>query len=789
MTTLLLLVVLLIAPHTTTPQSTEGILLSNRQFALELHKRCNPDDPNSESPKFHLKDQSESTYHAIAPPTWIEQWQIDSFDFPCLNNTAPGIECDSFYDNTPGKEGNWLQITSIQLPSIGLRCYPEVVISQYTLKHLHTLDLSGTDNEIDIDTFRHFFLPAIPNVQHLNVGHAITHARSSTTDDRLVVSGETSLCSLSKLTFLDLTNAGIDGPLLGDACIGNLHTLETAILKGNNLTECSQEMSTLLMLQRLDLSSNQLLQFTSNENTTLSNCLRIPSLKRLDLTHSLQNYNGGMASTLCVSNRLEWLDLSNNAYLSSLPDCCSVMSRLTYLDLSSTSILPAAWLKGMSSLETLHWGNNYNSLHFHRTWIRSIFPENGMPSLHVLNLSHSSKNDGGNTIDQFVLSDRTSVVIKNRTMNLSISVLSGLRVLDLSSCSMSGMLSIATTLKHLRALHLSNNRLSGDLSKVFSFGQHIEILNVQKNQLSGELTIGLFQTFSDSIRILRLSDNSFSSKNIPFQYLLSFKRLEVLDLSRNINLKGSISTTMLPTSLNLMEVDVRGGILQNLNTETLSTTYQQILQIDRAHFEVDALSDVSASTLVSCFSLRFLNTNAILRIDPSDSSFAHCICLGGGGSAPNCLNCPRNAMCGLLGNDLTCYAGYWYSPETNTCVSCSKNISITTMLKSSTEVVSDSGMSCPTDGTTGESIQIQHGYWRIDGRPRENFMSYQKCLVPGACNGGNNSNCSEGYDGLLCATCFAGGSDSNEDRIYLQSGDGFLRYYLGTDGRCKSNIH
>ena len=35
--------------------------------------------------------------------------------------------------------------------------------------------------------------------------------------------------------------------------------------------------------------------------------------------------------------------------------------------------------------------------------------------------------------------------------------------------------------------------------------------------------------------------------------------------------------------------------------------------------------------------------------------------------------------------------------------------------------------------------------------------------------------------------CFSGGSDSNEDRIYDPASDmGFTRYYLSTDGRCKT---
>ena len=90
-----------------------GILLNNRQFALELHRRCNPDDPISSHPI------SKSATTAVPVPTWRKEWHVNSMDFPCGNNTAPGLKCEVFYDNTPGKEGNWLQITSIELPSWG----------------------------------------------------------------------------------------------------------------------------------------------------------------------------------------------------------------------------------------------------------------------------------------------------------------------------------------------------------------------------------------------------------------------------------------------------------------------------------------------------------------------------------------------------------------------------------------------------------------------------------------------------------------------------------------------
>ena len=91
--------------------------------------------------------------------------------------------------------------------------------------------------------------------------------------------------------------------------------------------------------------------------------------------------------------------------------------------------------------------------------------------------------------------------------------------------------------------------------------------------------------------------------------------------------------------------------------------------------------------------------------------------------------------------------------------------------------IENAGMACLEEGTTSENIGVAPGYWRISGRPKEDPKSYQQCLVPGACGGGNNSNCTEGYDGLLCSNCFNGGSDAQENR-------GPHRYFLASDGRC-----
>jgi hypothetical protein len=383
-------------------------------------------------------------------------------------------------------------------------------------------------------------------------------------------------------------------------------------------------------------------------------------------------------------------------------DCFITMKKLKVLDISSTSIVPNAWLQGMTSLETLQWGNMQAPKLFLQNWnTASLFPNNhlGLPNLQVLNLStipftNTNSNSASTTVTL------NTILLYKSNMNATIvSMFSGLQILDVSSCKLSGSFNIIVPLQKLKEFHGGNNRLIHDLSSMKKFGyNNLQILDVSNNVLTGELTNGLFHSLSTSIRILRVSNNRLTSKNAPLQYLLSnFEALEVLDLAYN-NIKGTLDGSVLPVSINLQMVDLRGGIVHSLTTKTLQTTYSKILYLDRGNFQVDiATVDNDASVLTSCFAIRFYKSNAFLKVDPIDTIYAHCICLGGGGTPPNCLNCPKNALCGLLGNGLRCYSGYWYDPISNTCIPCGVNQTTTSMLTTTTAIHS-SGMYCPNEG-------------------------------------------------------------------------------------------
>ena len=264
---------------------------------------------------------------------------LKSDNFPCLNNTAPGITCEIHYDATPGKVGYWYQISSIQLPSFGLRCYPEIIVTNYRLKHLHTLDLSGTDNHIDIDTLRLFLLPSVPNIQHLDVGYAITNARTSLQEDdttpwrRTLIHGTFSICNnLLSLRYIDLTNANMEDSLLDAECMNSLVELKTLYLDGNNIsmTECKQGLASMnrsetsAKLEKIRIGRNPLL-------SNIAECFKISTLQELSMTDSTSMV-GAFPSDLCAASAsLITLDLSGSLHLTSLPNCLSTMSKLKTL--------------------------------------------------------------------------------------------------------------------------------------------------------------------------------------------------------------------------------------------------------------------------------------------------------------------------------------------------------------------------------------------------------------------------------------------------------------------------
>ena len=59
------------------------------------------------------------------------------------------------------------------------------------------------------------------------------------------------------------------------------------------------------------------------------------------------------------------------------------------------------------------------------------------------------------------------------------------------------------------------------------------------------------------------------------------------------------------------------------------------------------------------------------------------------------------------------------------------------------------GFYCPG----GQAKEVQVGHWQSQSLPE---LGIHECPIEGSCLGGNPSQCAEGYQGLLCASCSDG---------------------------------
>ncbi|XP_059636312.1 probable LRR receptor-like serine/threonine-protein kinase At2g16250 [Cornus florida] len=114
--------------------------------------------------------------------------------------------------------------------------------------------------------------------------------------------------------------------------------------------------------------------------------------------------------------------------------------------------------------------------------------------------------------------------------------LGALRVLDLRSCSITGLIpSTLGMLSSLSVLNLSQNLLSGSIPSSFSTLRNLTILDLSSNYLSGPIPTG-FGSIS-GLQFLNLSYNSLTA-SIPVQ-LGKLSRLVELDIGFN-SLSGSL---------------------------------------------------------------------------------------------------------------------------------------------------------------------------------------------------------------------------------------------------------
>ncbi|CAL4992542.1 unnamed protein product [Urochloa decumbens] len=259
--------------------------------------------------------------------------------------------------------------------------------------------------------------------------------------------------------------------------------------------------------------------------------LEAPNLQNLIL--SFNYITGEVPRSICESQRMAFLDLSNNLFEGELPHCPR-MPNLRFLLASNNSFTGKfpSWLQSSSSLIflDLSWNKFYGSL---PTWIGD------MVNLRILHLSH-------NTFDGDIPVNITDLT-RLQYLNLAANNISGLIPPSLSN--LDGM-----TLKHPSGSSEDNSYSmafdeSQDLfslvmkSEVLKYGAHGLValigIDLSLNNLTGGIPNEI--TSLSILSNLNLSWNHLSGK-IPAN-IGSMKSMESLDLSRN-NLSGDIPRSL-----------------------------------------------------------------------------------------------------------------------------------------------------------------------------------------------------------------------------------------------------
>ncbi|CAL9088936.1 unnamed protein product [Musa acuminata var. zebrina] len=314
--------------------------------------------------------------------------------------------------------------------------------------------------------------------------------------------------NLTDLEFLDLSDNNIIGGI--PTVFGNLINFESLRLSKNNISgQIPETIGNLTNLEYLDLSDNNIiggistipetfnrlynLQFLDVSRNHLTRLVAetlngLCNLSFIDLSH---NHIGGELSYLidsllhCEQRATLYLSISGNNLSGIVPSSMGQLSALQVLDLSSNLLegnITEAYFSKLINLDNLD--ISYNSLNV-------ILPNDWLPPFNAYSIIMSSCN----------LGTRFPVWIQTQT---------NLKYLSLSEVGLSGNLptwfsDISTSLWYL---NLSSNNLNGPLPTA----PPGEVIDLSDNSFVGPIPFSFANGNLNSLRVLDLSNNNLSGK-------------------------------------------------------------------------------------------------------------------------------------------------------------------------------------------------------------------------------------------------------------------------------------
>ncbi|XP_022728807.1 leucine-rich repeat receptor protein kinase MSP1-like [Durio zibethinus] len=314
------------------------------------------------------------------------------------------------------------------------------------------------------------------------------------------------------LSIVDLSFNNFGGTIPSWLLVNNTR-LEAYLMAGNSLWARSSCLYTQIQTCPLliYLRAKYRVKFQQTFVRNIPPCLG--GLRHLDLSYN--NLSGGIPEEFGKSDLLRFLRLSNNNLSGKIAPTIFSLYSLTTLYLDS---------------------NNFDGE------IPNIDISTSIPSLFDMDLSN---NNLSGKLPRWVwnMSDLMTLALSNNQLEgpipMELCYLDCLLFLDVSQNNFSGPLPSCFDARFVRHLHLSKNRLTGNLAGVFFNSSSLVTLDLSENYLTGEIPSWLGTLSALSVLLLKAN---YLIGGIPVQLCESYS-LSIIDLSQN-KLSGPIPSCL-----------------------------------------------------------------------------------------------------------------------------------------------------------------------------------------------------------------------------------------------------
>ncbi|KAJ4971206.1 hypothetical protein NE237_004305 [Protea cynaroides] len=428
-------------------------------------------------------------------------------------------------------------------------------------------------------------------------------------------------CSEGQVTSITLDDLGLVGNFQISALSG-LKMLQNLTISNNQLTGIILGIGSIGSLEILDLSRNS---FHGSVPPDLNN------LKNLVLLNlSSNSLSGAIPPSFGELEQLKYLDLHSNSFTGNISNLIMQLQNVVYVDLSSNNFFGSLNfdLENSTFVSTVQYINlSYNAL------VGELFARDGMPYFDQLEVFDASCNQLTGQIPSFnfvvslqILRLRSNqfsgslpeALLQENSMlltelDLSLNQLKGplgsitsvtLKNLNLSSNKLYG--SLPVNIGHCAIVDLSNNMFSGNLSRIQSWGNYVEVIHLSSNSLTGTLLDRTSQFLR--LNTFKISNNSLVGALSPV--LGTYPELNVVDLSLN-QLNGSL----LPGLFKLTDLNLSG------NSFTGPIPLQDIASIDPTQNLSLVSLDLSSNSLSGLLPPEIGKLHGLLYLDLSHNNF------------------------------------------------------------------------------------------------------------------------------------------------------------------------